>query len=145
MARATRYHTAMRPDLSPRTPSDPGQRSGRKATRLLPLLIIGGILVAIAAQEIPAVGTWLQRWLQPEHWQASQTCQTAALALAGRREFARVIAPGKVHATQEGFYIEALVIGEMAENGGESRFSVACYTDSAGRLVRADRIEALTP
>lgn len=135
----------MRPDLPPRSPSDPGLRSGRKSTRLLPVLLIGGILVVIAAREIPAVGAGFQRWLQPEQWQAGQTCQTAALALAGRREFARVIAPGSVHATQEGFYIEALVIGEMAESGGESRFSVACYTDSTGRLVRADRIEGVTP
>lgn len=135
----------MRPNLPPRTTSDPAQRSGRKSTRLLPFLIIGAIMLMIAVQEIPAVGAWLQRWLQPDAWQASQTCQAAALALANRPEFARVIEPGKVHATQGGFYVEATSIGEMAASGGETRFTVACYTGSDGRLVRADRIEGNAP
>lgn len=136
----------MRPDLPPRTTSDPMQRPSRGGfKRMLPLLIIGAIMIAIAAQEIPAVGAWMQRWLQPDEWQAGQTCQTAALALASRPDFARVIEPGKVHATQGGFYVEATIIGEMAETGGETRYTVACYTDSAGQLVRAARIERETP
>lgn len=135
----------MRPNLPPRTTSDPAQRTGRQSKRLLPFLIVGAIILMIAAQEIPAVGAWLQRLLKPDAWQASQTCQTAALALAKRPEYARVIEPGKVNATQDGFYIEATSIGEMAETGGENRFSVACYTDSTGRLVRADRSEGNTP
>lgn len=134
----------MRPELPPRTTPDPGRRTARTADRgarrLLPFLLITAVAVAIAAREIPAVGALLQRWFQPDAWQAAQTCQVAALGLAVRPESARLVAPGTVHATQGGFYVEALTIGEMAAAGGETRFHVACYTDAAGRLVRADRI-----
>lgn len=136
----------MRPDLPPRTTSDPAQRErAGKPGRYLPLLIFGIVFVAIAAREIPAVGGWLQRWFQPEQWQAGQTCRDAALALAARPEHARVVAPGEVHATQGGYFVEATVIGEMADSGGETRFAVACYTDKDGRLVRADRIRGDNP
>lgn len=56
-----------------------------------------------------------------------------------------MIAPGEVHTTQGGYFVEATVIGEMADSGGETRFAVACYTDKDGRLVRADRIQGDTP
>lgn len=134
----------MRPALPPRTTSDPRQRSGRGARRVLPFLLIAAVLLAIAAQEIPAVGALFQRWFQPDVWQATQTCRSAALALATRPDFARVVDAGRVHATQGGFYVEAMVIGEMAETGGEQRLTVACYTDTAGRLVRADRVTDAT-
>ena len=56
-----------------------------------------------------------------------------------------MVEPGKVHATQGGFYVEATIIGEMAETGGATHFTVACYTDSAGQLVRAARVGRETP
>lgn len=136
----------MRPDLQPRTPDDPARRPrAGKPGRYLPLLIFGVIFVAIAAREIPAVGGWLQRWFQPEAWQAGQSCRDAALALATRPEHARVIEPGQAHPTQGGYFVEAIIVGEMAEAGGETRFAVACYTDKDGRLVRADRVQGVEP
>ncbi|MFN2308302.1 MAG: hypothetical protein ABR553_00995 [Gammaproteobacteria bacterium] len=131
----------MRPELPPRTTSDPAQHPGRRRSRLLPLLFIGALITVVAAQEIPAMGAWLQRWLHPEASQAGEICRGAALALAAQPQTARVIVPGNAHATQGGFFVEGIQIGEMAESGGETRFVVACYTDSNGRLVRADRIE----
>lgn len=131
----------MRPELRPQTSAETVGNPRRTRRRLLPVLLIGAVIVAIAAQEIPTVGSLLQRWFEPTEWQASQACAAAALALAAHPEFARVIAPGAVHTTQTGFYIEAVAIGEMADAGGERRFSVACYTDSAGKVIRADRTD----
>lgn len=131
----------MRPELPPGSTTGTVDYPHKRRKRLLPLLLVAAFVAVIAAQEIPGVASHLQRWFKPAEWQASQVCSAAALALAARPEFARVIAPGTVHATQTGFFIEAIAIGEMADAGGERRFSVACYTDSAGTVVRADRIE----
>lgn len=129
----------MRTELPPRSTADTVNNPRKRRRRLLPALLFGAVIVVIAAQEMPAAGALLQRWFRPAEWQANEACATAALALATRPESARVIARGAVHATQGGFFVEDIVIGEMADAGGERRFSVACYTDGAGKVARADR------
>lgn len=129
----------MRTELPPRSTSDTVGNPHKRRGRLLPALLFGAVVVVIAAQEIPAVGAVLQRWFKPTEWQATQACIAASLALATRPEFARVIARGAVHATQTGYLVEDVTIGEMADAGGERRFSAACYTDATGKVIRADR------
>ena len=114
-------------------------RAGRRA--MLPILMFGIIALVIASKEIPMVHDFVQSVIAPQQHQAAQTCRQEAMQLSRKPAYARVVRQGQVHSTQEGFYVEGLVIGEMGEQGGEVRFAVDCYTDSEGRLVRADRVE----
>ncbi|MBU1191224.1 MAG: hypothetical protein KKE76_05875 [Gammaproteobacteria bacterium] len=131
----------MKLDLHSRhsTVSDTSRPRSRLRT-LLPLLVFAAILIAVAGREFPAVSALLQRWTDPAAWQAGQVCQQAALELAKQSDYARIVETGKVHNTQKGFYVEDIEVGEMDDQGGELQFLVSCYVDTAGRVVRADRL-----
>lgn len=117
----------------------------RKATsrlprRLIPLLFFAVVAGLIAHNEIPAFAQWWERLIEPQEWHARQQCQQAALDAAANPAFARVIRPGKVHSTSEGWYVDNLVLGEMAGDGAERAVEYSCYLDSAGKLVQLNRL-----
>jgi len=121
-----------------RTPHEP--RQGRPAfKKLLPFLILAVFVLIILSQEFPGFRHAIDYYIANDSWQASETCNARALQLGASPDFMRIIEYGDVHKTENGFFIEKIQVGEMAEQGGEQRFIVDCYTDAAGNLVRADR------
>lgn len=102
-------------------------------------MIAAGAILLIASQEIPGFRHAVEYYIAHESWQASETCNSKALQLGVSPDFMRIIEYGDVNVTEKGFFIEKILVGEMAEQGGEQRFIVDCYTDPAGNLVRADR------
>ena len=131
--------THMRTD---ETISPHGQKPKQRRSRfnkLLPFVIAAGILLFIASQEIPGFRHAVEYYVAHESWQASETCNNKALQLGVSPDFMRIIEHGDVNKTEKGFFIENIIVGEMADQGGEQRFIADCYTDSAGNLVRADR------
>jgi hypothetical protein len=117
------------------------QRSGFK--KVLPFVIIGGITLFIASNEIPGFRHAIDYYVSHDRWQASESCMRKALQLGSSPDFVRIIKQGDVYRTEKGFFIENIIVGEMAEQGGERQFTVDCYTDSDGNIVRADRRQPL--
>ena len=117
---------------------EPGQHRSR-FKKLLPFVIAAGIFLFIVTQEIPGFRHAIEYYTSHARWQASETCNNKALQLGVSPDYMRIIEYGDVHETEKGFFIENITVGEMAEQGGEKRFIVDCYTDPAGNLVRADR------
>lgn len=118
-------------------------RPGRK---IIPLLLVALFAFIIAWNEIPAVSNAWERSFNPDKWLAKQTCQKAALDHSERKEFARLLKPGKVNKTSNGVYIDRLVIGEMGPAGDEVRVEYSCYLDSEGKLAKLNRVAApVTP
>jgi hypothetical protein len=89
----------------------------------------------IVYREVPWVQRQAQRVLHPAEARAVEACEVAALKLARAPEFARIVKPGRVNATQGGFYIEGMVLGQMAQAGGEERSFVDCHADRDGNVV----------
>ncbi len=112
-------------------------RPGRK---LIPLLMFAAVGFLIAWNEIPAVNNAWDRIFSPDKWMAKQTCQKAAVEQSQRKEFARLLKPGKVNKTNDGIYIDRLIIGEMGQSGDEERVEYSCYLDSGGKLVKLNRL-----
>lgn len=81
------------------------------------------------------VGQWLERVTAPGKWAAGESCRSAALKLVPQPDYARIVAPGRVHETERGFYVENIVVGQMGASGTEERLSVNCYTDTQGNVV----------
>ena len=127
----------MRPDETiPRNQPAKG-RPGRK--NLLPFIIFAVFILIILSQEFPGFRHAIEQYIAPDRWQASETCTGKAMQMGKSPGFNRIIEHGDVHKTEKGYFVEKIVIGEMAEQGGEQQFIVDCYTDSAGNLIRADR------
>jgi len=124
------------------TERNPEQRkSGFR--KLIPFIIIGGMVLFIASKEIPGFRSAIEYYTNPERWQAGESCRNKAISLASSTDFVRLVDWGEIHETSNGYFIENIVVGEMAEQGGEQRFNVDCYADSKGKLVRADRNEKI--
>jgi hypothetical protein len=125
--------------------TDRFDHSARKRSRpfrkFIPLLAFAFIALMIAKEEIPAVSNAWERMIAPNKWLAKQTCQKAAIENVENKEFARILKPGKVNKTTDGLYIERLVIGEMGRTGNEISIKYSCYVDSAGKLVKLNRVE----
>jgi hypothetical protein len=116
------------------------RKRNRPFRKIIPLLVFAFIALMIARQEIPAVGSAWERVVAPDVWLARQNCQKAALENVKRREFSRILKPGKVNRTTDGLYIERLVIGAMGESGNEVANEYSCYLDSNGTLVRLNQV-----
>ena len=108
--------------------------------QLIPFVVLAIFGVIIAQQEVPAFAQWWEKLVAPREWQAKQQCQQAALARASRPAFARVVKPGRVHRTEDGLYVERVVLGEMSDAGAEQSVEYSCYLDSAGNLVKLNRL-----
>ncbi len=105
----------------------------------VPPVFFAAIALLIGYNEVPAVRDWWDRMFTPEQWSARQVCQKSALARAPNSAFARVIEGGDVHRTNDGLYIDGIVLGEMGEAGTEVRVDYACYLNAAGELARLTR------
>jgi hypothetical protein len=103
------------------------------------------IAVLIARQEIPAVDNWWEKTFTPVDWQLKQTCRQAAVEMSDNRAFTRVVEGGEVHATEQGFYVDRLVLGEMGRDGMEQRVEYTCYFDTARQLARLNRLDGGAP
>lgn len=112
--------------------------AARRRRALRPLIAVAIVLVVgsmIAYREVPWIQRQVQRVLHPAEARAVEACEVAALKLAKAPEFARIVKPGRVNATQGGFYIEGMVLGQMSQQGGEERSLVDCHADRAGNVV----------
>lgn len=116
------------------------ERRGKRLKRLIPVAMFAFIVLMIAKQEIPAVDRWWQQTFAPRDWAARQTCQEAALAASGSPDYLRIIQPGSLHQTENGRYLDNMLIGEMSESGTEIRVEYSCYLDTNGRLVKLNRL-----
>lgn len=108
--------------------------------KLVPLLLLSVFAVIIAYEEVPAFTRWWEMVFFPTTWQAKNTCQQAALKRSNNPDYARILKPGKVHETKNGTYVDRLVLGEMGEDGIEQKVEYSCYLDSAGTLVKLNRL-----
>jgi hypothetical protein len=119
-----------------RTPTAVEAARRRRALRpVVPLLIALVVGSVIAYREVPWVQRQAQHLLNPAQARAVEACEVAALKLASAPDFARIVTPGRVHVTQRGFYVERIVLGQMAQQGGEQRSFVDCYADLDGNVV----------
>jgi hypothetical protein len=120
-------------------PRDSDQRPRFRFERVLIPLIFAVIVIAILSDRIPALNDARERFLHPAEYQARKACQAAALAEAARPAYARIRAPGEVHATQGASYVEGVSVGEMGENGGEVAYEISCYVDPDGKVVKVQK------
>ena len=128
----------------PRTTPGPGRRRRRTTNLLIPVLFVGAALFVLR-DEIPWLGEWVQRLTDPAAAKAAEVCRDAALRAAARPDFTRVVRAGEVHATEGGFFVEGIELGEMGEGGAEQRYRFNCYIDRVGNLVEAGRVSSARP
>lgn len=121
------------------SPGGPGHRSRFRFERVLIPLVFAVLVLVILADKIPALNDAREKLLHPVEYQARQSCQAAALAASARPAYARIRAPGKVHATQGASYVEGVSVGEMGETGGEATFEFSCYVDPDGKVVKTHK------
>ena len=121
-----------------------GVKRSRPFRKIIPLLAFAFVIVMIAREEIPVFSNAWERTFEPEAWLAKQVCQKAALESIERREFARILESGEVNPTNDGLYIDQLLIGEMGLSGNEVSIEYSCYLDSEGALVKLNRIEEVS-
>lgn len=142
-----------RPELLSREEIDAQARQAQRARqtrsrlpqRLIPFLVMALIAVLIARQEIPAVDDWWEKTFTPADWRLKQTCREAAFEMSDNRAFTRLVKGGEVHDTEQGFYVDRLVLGEMGRDGEEKRVEYTCYLDTSRNLVRLNRLDAAAP
>ena len=72
----------MTSDPSRRVPGTSVERPRRRFKALFPIFIMAVFVLALAAQEVPAVRDTFQRWIDPAARQAGKVCRQAALGLA---------------------------------------------------------------
>lgn len=123
----------------------PRRRRGGRLRRLVPALLISAFALLIAYEEIPAFANWWEKAFFPRNWQTKNTCQQAALKQSNNPDYARILKPGKVHKTENGAYVDRLVLGEMGQDGTEQKVEYTCYLDSAGALVKLNRLGSKKP
>lgn len=116
-------------------------RRSRGLSRLIPVLIVAFVLLVIAREEIPAVSAWWEKTFNSRDWAVMQACQQAALGSLPDRQFGRVVDAGKVHRTEEGFYVDKLVLGEMGPEGAEQKIDYSCYLDNGYQVVKVNRLD----
>lgn len=121
------------------------ERRRQRLRRLAPLAILLLFVGIIVVREVPVAGQWLQRVIAPAEWAAGEACRSAALKLVAQPDYARIVAPGRIHATERGFYVENIVVGQMGARGTEERVSVNCYADAQGNVVSVGAAAGLKP
>ena len=121
------------------SPNNPDNRSRFGFERILIPLVIAVIVVMILADNIPALNDAREKLLHPAEYQARKACHAAALAAAARPAYARIRAPGNVHATQGASFVEGVSVGEMGETGAEVTYNFSCYVDPDGKVVKTNK------
>lgn len=129
-----------RPERQPPSVTNKLQkRSSFRPTRLIPLLFVVIIATLILRDRFHQVDDLLRSVLQPAQQTAINNCRKAALAQSESPDFARIIKWGEVSPTQNGFLVNRLVIGELAENEGERRIQIDCHTRMNGEVATSHR------
>ena len=122
-----------------------GRTKRKRGGKLVPLLILALFALFIATQEIPQVHDWVEGLYSPDKASARKACHAALLATSEQPAFARIIESGKIEATQDGYLVREVVLGEMGPNGEEIRQQVSCYLDRDGKIVRTYREDREAP
>jgi hypothetical protein len=125
--------------MKPTAPEAHRRRRRRSGPRWILSLFALLIFVLILRHEVPQVSAWWESLIYPKEHAARETCISTALHGARRPESARVVDRGEVHATQAGYYVESVLLGEMGTEGYEVLYRISCYVESGGKLVRATR------
>jgi hypothetical protein len=123
-------------------PDFPEQMHGhkpRRGSKLVPLLIFAVFAVFVLKDQFPTIDDKIQSLLHPQAFKAIQACRQAALTGSNNPDFTRLLEFGRANKTQNGFFIDQLVIGELESGKGEIRKAVQCYVDSAGVIVDIQR------
>lgn len=107
-------------------------RAMRSLVLSVVILVVAGVIVY---REVPWIQRQIQQLVNPAQARAVEACEVAALKLARKPEFARIVKPGRVHPTAGGFYVERMVLGQMAQQGGEERSFMDCHADRDGNVV----------
>jgi hypothetical protein len=111
--------------------------------RLIPLLIFAAIAVLIAKQEIPAVDSWISRIVNEEAWQAVEACRQMALDTMTQPGYTRIEKRGKAKRTEDGFYVDRLMIAELLNSGEEIRHSFSCNVNRAGVVLAISHTDGM--
>ena len=117
----------------------PSRRRRRRRHQFIAIAVIVVAVGFILKDRVTAVDIYVSRLLQPEAWQATESCHQAALAVVERPEFARILERGEANVTQKGYYVDKVVIGEMGSSDTEVRVRFSCYVDGEGKVVSAQR------
>jgi hypothetical protein len=120
-------------------PGNPSDRSRFRIERVLIPLIFAGVVLSILADQIPAFHDAKEQMFHPAEYQARKACHAAALAAAERPAYARIVAPGQVHATQGANYVKGVRVGEMGPTGNEVTYGYSCYVDPDGKVVKTNK------
>ena len=121
------------------TPGNPNTRSRFRFERVLFPLVFAVIVLVILSDQIPALHDAKEKVLHPAEYQARKACHAAALAAAERPAYARILAPGEVHATQGASYVEGVSVGEMGQAGAEVTYGFSCYVEPDGKVVKTHK------
>ncbi len=114
-------------------------KKGARPELVFMLILMSVIGFLILKEEVPQVESWYLRIVDKDKWLAQENCRRAALAAAVQSDFARVVDNGTVHRTENGYYVEKIIIGEMGDTGSEVRFEYSCYTQRDGTFVKGQR------
>ncbi len=114
-------------------------KKGIRPELLFMLALMSLIGFLILKEEVPQVESWYLRVVDKEKWLAGENCRRAAIGAAVNSDFARVVDNGTVHPTENGYYVEGVIVGEMGETGAEVRFEFSCYTHRDGSIVKSQR------
>ncbi len=115
------------------------RRSRRRLGKAVPIAVFLVATGFILKEQIPAVDSWITRIFQPEAWQAIEACRQAAITAVERPDFARILEGGEAKATQKGYYVDNIVLGEMGARGSEVRSSFSCYVNTNGGVANTHR------
>jgi hypothetical protein len=121
-------------------PSSRRRSSPKKIlNRLIPILILFVFAALILRDQIPGIDDKIAAFINPQGFAAIQTCRKAALNQSTTPDFARLIKRGKANPTNNGFFVDQLVLGEMHDQGGERLMEVGCHVDQNGELIKLNR------
>ena len=121
-------------------PTSQRKGTGKRKNKIVVILMVSLFIVFIAKKEIPFIDDAINQLIAPKQTMAKKTCLQQAMQLGQNPDFARIVQPGQVSKTQQGFLVSKILVGEMGSNGHEIKFNVTCYTDGKGQLVRAEII-----
>jgi len=115
------------------------RKKRKRLNKLVPLLIFAAFAFYILQEQFPQLHGLSEKVFAPHKSRIRESCQDRALAAANNADFARLLEPGTLHETQNGYYVEDVVVAEMGESGQEQRFHFNCYVDSNGNIVKTHR------
>lgn len=127
------------PERQPPTITSRKSKPGIRLNKIIPVIIILIFATIILRDQFPQVDDYIQSILHPEQHAAVKKCRKTALIQSETPDFARIIKWGKANATQKGFLVDHLVIGEMAKDQGERLIAITCHIDTNGEIVMVHR------